>query len=122
MRFLRWVEQSPIYVVIFAALAAGLAASYGRELEAKRTPDRHWLIRRLLIMPLLAIAATAATEAFGLAPSVAAFSAAMLSLGGYDGLRFVENRWKARTDAIACAAAASEAKAEGGQDELTSGH
>ena len=122
MRFFRWVEQGAIYIVIFAALAAGLAASYGRELEAKRTPDRQWLVRRLLIMPLLAIAATAATEAFGLTPSVAAFSAAMLSLGGYDALRLVETRWKARLAATARAADALEAQAEGGPDGLPPGH
>jgi hypothetical protein len=121
MRFFRWVEQGAIYIVIFMALAAGLAASYGRELEAKRRPDRQWLIRRLMIMPLLAIAATAATEAFGLTPSVAAFSAAMLSLGGYDALRLIETKWKARIAATARAAEVSEAQAGEGSNGLPPG-
>ena len=99
MRVIRWVEHGAIYLVILMALVAGLAASYGRELEAQRQPDRRWWIRRLLIMPLLAIAATAATEAFGLSKSVAAFTAAMLSLGGYDALRAIENKCRARLDA-----------------------
>lgn len=91
-----WMEARAIYLAILLALVAGLAASYGRELEAQRRPDRLWWIRRLLIMPLLAIAATAAAEAFGLSKTVAAFAAAMLSLGGYDALCLVERRWKAR--------------------------
>ena len=96
MRWWRWLEEGAIYLVIAAALAAGLAASYGRELEANRRPDRNWWLRRLLIMPLLAIAATAATDLLTLQPSVAAFSAAMLSLGGYDVIRLLEARWRHR--------------------------
>ena len=96
MNFWRWLESGAIYLVILMALAAGLAASYGRELEAHRQPDRRWWIRRLLIMPLLAIAATAATDAFGLSRSFAAFTAAMLSLGGYDALRLLETKWRER--------------------------
>lgn len=104
MRVVRWMESGALYLVILMALVAGLAASYGRELEAQRQPDRRWWLRRFLIMPLLAIAATAATEAFGLSKSVAAFTAAMLSLGGYDALRMVENKWRERLDAKAVAA------------------
>ncbi len=81
-------------LAIAAALAAGTAASYGRELEANRRPDRQWWIRRLLLTPLLVIAATAATELFNLSRSAAAFTAAMLSIGGYDVLRLVEARWR----------------------------
>jgi hypothetical protein len=113
MRFFRWLEHGAVYIVIFIALGAGLAASYGRELEAHRRPDRHWWVRRLLIMPLLAIAATAATEAFRLSNSVAAFTAGMLSLGGYDAIRFIERRWKEKAEAIALAAEAPAAD-EGG--------
>lgn len=94
MNFWRWLESGAIYLVILLSMAAGLAASYGRELEAHRQPDRRWWGRRLLIMPLLAIAATAATDAFGLSRSFAAFTAAMLSLGGYDAIRFLEKRWR----------------------------
>ena len=99
MNFWRWIESGAIYLVILMALAAGLAASYGRELEAHRQPDRRWWVRRLLIMPLLAIAATAATDAFGLSRSFAAFTAAMLSLGGYDAIRFLEKKWRVKIGA-----------------------
>lgn len=98
MKVFRWLEGSALYFVIGLALAAGLAASYGRELEEERRPDLRWWLRRLLILPLLAITATAATEVFDLSTSVAAFSAAMLSLGGYDALRTIEARWKRRVD------------------------
>ena len=94
MKWFRWVEGGVLYFVIAAALAAGLAASYGRELEAKRQPDRQWWLRRLLIMPLLAIASATATDLFHLPTSVAAFSAAMLALGGYDVIRLMEARWR----------------------------
>lgn len=101
MRLLRWLEAGASYFIIALALGAGLAASYGRELEAQRRPDRGWWIRRLLIMPLLAITATAATDLFRLQASVAAFSAAMLSLGGYDVIRLIEARWRQRMEAVA---------------------
>ncbi|HEX8482004.1 MAG TPA: hypothetical protein VF650_08890 [Allosphingosinicella sp.] len=84
------------YLVIAAALAAGIAASYGRELEATRKPERDWWIRRLLITPLLVIAATAAAELFSLSRTGAAFTAAMLSIGGYDVLKLIERRWLRR--------------------------
>lgn len=100
MNWCRILESSAIYFAIGVALVAGLAASYGRELEAKRYPDRRWWLRRLLIIPLLAIAATAATDAFALSTSLSAFTAAMLSLGGYDALRLVEARWKAKVESI----------------------
>lgn len=96
MRWPRGLEAYSIYAVILAALGAGLAASYGRELEAGRTPDRLWWLRRLLILPMLAIAAAAATDAFGLSRTLSAFTAAMLSLGGYDVLRLLEARWRNR--------------------------
>ena len=89
-------EDAATCLAIAAALAAGIAASYGRELEANRKPDRSWWIRRLLIVPLLVIAATAATEMFGLSRSGAAFTAAMLSIGGYDVIRLIEARWLRR--------------------------
>lgn len=100
MKWWRWIEQGAIYLVIGIALAAGLAASYGRELEAQRRPDRNWWVRRLLILPLLAIAATAATDLLAMQPSVAAFTAAMLSLGGYDVIRLLEARWRHRMEAM----------------------
>lgn len=96
---MRWVEflaAGATYLVIAAALAAGIAASYGRELESNRRPDGQWWVRRLLITPLLVIAATAATELFGLTKSGAAFTAAMLSIGGYDVIKLIEARWLRR--------------------------
>lgn len=98
MKWWRALESGALYLAITAALAAGLAASYGRELEAQRRPDGHWWLRRLLIIPLLAIAATAATDAFDLSTSLSAFTAAMLSLGGYDAIRFMEAKWRTRFD------------------------
>jgi hypothetical protein len=101
MKAVRWLEHGAIYLVILGALVAGLAASYGREREANRLPGRQWWLNRLLILPLLAIAATAATDAFSLSKSMAAFTAAMLSLGGYDALRLIESRWRSRIEARA---------------------
>lgn len=98
-----WVEflaDGANYLVIAAALAAGIAASYGRELEAHRRPNGEWWIRRLLITPLLVIAATAATELFGLSKSGAAFTAAMLSIGGYDVIKLIESRWLRRVGLV----------------------
>lgn len=116
MKVVRWIESGMIYLVIGAALAAGLAASYGRELERAHRPDRGWWIRRALLMPLLAIAATAATDAFNLATSTAAFTAAMLSLGGYDALRFIEARWRRRFEQLAVETAELQG---GGSDGLS---
>jgi hypothetical protein len=96
MKWMLIFENHATYLVIVAALGAGIAASYGRELEAHRRPDRHWWCRRLLIVPLLVITATAATELFALTPPGAAFAAAMLSLGGYDAIRLIETRWRNR--------------------------
>jgi hypothetical protein len=96
MRWTEFLAQGAIYLVIAGALAAGIAASYGRELEANRHPGGQWWIRRLLITPLLVIAATAATDLFGLSKSGAAFTAAMLSIGGYDVVKLIETRWLRR--------------------------
>lgn len=96
MNWVGFLADGATYLVIAAALAAGIAASYGRELEAARRPDGQWWIRRLLITPLLVIAATAATELFGLSKSGAAFTAAMLSIGGYDVIKLIEARWLRR--------------------------
>ena len=94
MKWPKIADEAGTALIIVLALGAGMAASYGRELEAGRKPDRHWWIRRLLIIPLLAIAATEATHLFGLTKSGAAFTAAMLSLGGYDALRWIEAKWR----------------------------
>lgn len=113
MRWMEFLAAGATYLVIAAALAAGTAASYGRELEAHRRPDGQWWIRRLLITPLLVIAATAATELFGLSKSGAAFTAAMLSIGGYDVIKLIEARWLRRVglvDGEPPAASASQEK------------
>jgi hypothetical protein len=96
MTWLAVLAAGADHLVIAAALAAGIAASYGRELEASRHPDGNWWLRRLLITPLLVIAATAATDLFGLSKSGAAFTAAMLSIGGYDVIKLIEARWLKR--------------------------
>lgn len=103
----RWrlPEASLPHLVILVSLVAGLAAAYGRELEGGRSPDRGWWLRRLLILPMLAIAAAAATDLLDLNPTVSGFSAAMLSLGGYDVLRLLEARWLARLALLDDAAA-----------------
>jgi hypothetical protein len=88
-----------VYLIIAVALGAGMAASYGREREADRKPSRQWWVNRLLLLPLLAIATSAALDAFGLSKSMAAFTAAMLAIGGYDALCLIERRWRARIDA-----------------------
>ena len=114
MTRLAWLGESANYLAILVALAAGLAASYGRELEAGRRPDRGWWLRRLLVMPLLAIAATAATDLLGLRASTAAFTAAMLSLGGYDALCLLETKWRRAVDAVA----SRSQRGAGGSDDL----
>lgn len=100
MMWTEFLADGATYLVIAAALAAGTAASYGRELEGGRRPDGEWWIRRLLITPLLVIAATAATELFGLSRSGSAFTAAMLSIGGYDVIKLIEARWLRRVGLI----------------------
>lgn len=91
------------YAVLATALAAGLTASYARERESSRQPTRQWWVNRILILPLLAITAAAATEIFELSTSTAAFAAAMLSLGGFDALCMIESRWRARASGQALA-------------------
>jgi hypothetical protein len=100
MKFSHPFEQVATFLVIIGAVGAGVAASYGRELEAKRQPDRGWWVRRLLLTPLLAIAATEATQLFGLTKTGAAFTAAMLSLGGYDIIRLLESQWRRRAGLV----------------------
>jgi hypothetical protein len=109
-----WPEESAQYLAIALALAAGLAASYGRELEASRRPDKGWWVRRLLIMPLLAVAATAGTEFLDLSATTAAFTAAMLSLGGYDALCLLEIKWREALRSIT----GTKAHESGDHDEL----
>jgi hypothetical protein len=100
MNVMAFLAAGTTYLAIAAALAAGIAASYGRELEAGRRPGGEWWVRRLLITPLLVIAATAATELFGLTKSGTAFTAAMLSIGGYDVIKLIESRWLRRVGLI----------------------
>jgi hypothetical protein len=96
-----WSEALATLCLVTVALGAGLAAAYGRELQAGRSPDRSWWVARLLLLPLLAIGAAAASETFQLSRSTTAFVAAMLSLGGYDCLRLIEAHWRSRVLAIA---------------------
>ena len=82
--------------VISASLMAGLAAAYGRELQARRQVDRSWWIARALLLPMLAICALSASAILQLSQTMTASASAMLALGGYDGLRLIEARWQAR--------------------------
>lgn len=102
-------------ILLVAALGAGLAAAFGRELQAGRKPNRSWWFARLLLLPLLAISAATASEALGLSPSMRAFAAAMLSLGGYDGLRLVEGHWRQRVGA-ALSKSVPSAAGQGGEE------
>ena len=83
-------------VVAVAALVAGLAAAYGRELNAGGQPGWRWWLCRLLLLPCVAIAAITAEEVLSLSTNVTAFTITMLVLGGYDALRFVEQQWRLR--------------------------
>jgi ABC-type Na+ efflux pump permease subunit len=96
MKWPRLAESLSIYGIMIAALGAGLAAAYGRELEAGRSPNRLWWLRRLLILPLLAITTAAASDTFALNRTLSAFTAAMMALGGYDVLGLIEARWRRR--------------------------
>jgi hypothetical protein len=109
-RLAGWSTAIATFCIVSLALAAGLAAAYGRELQAGRSPERSWWIARLLLLPLLAIGATAASEAFALSRSATAFTAAMLSLGGYDCLRLIEAHWRARMAALAQGTALANGK------------
>lgn len=61
-----WSDEIEAVVVVAVALGAGLAAAYGRELQAGRNQARSWWIARLLLLPVLAIGASAASEAFSM--------------------------------------------------------
>lgn len=86
----------PTLLLILAALTAGVAAAYGRELQAGRNPSFRWGASRLLLFPILVIGSAAIRDLFALPPSMTALTAAMLALGGYDGLRWLEDRWRKR--------------------------
>jgi hypothetical protein len=86
----------PTLLLIVAALTAGVSAAYGRELQAGRNPSFRWWASRLLLFPMLVIGSAATRDLMALPPSMTALTAAMLALGGYDGLRLLEDRWRAR--------------------------
>ena len=83
-------------VVAAAALVAGLAAAYGRALNDGGRPGWRWWWCRLLLLPCIAIAAITAEEVLSLSTNVTAFTITMLVLGGYDGLRLIEQQWRLR--------------------------
>lgn len=95
-----WADALATAGLIGVALGAGIAAAYGREIQAGRSPGRPWWAARILLLPLLAIGATAASEMLGLSRSTTAVTAAMLSLGGYDCLRMIEVHWQRRLAAL----------------------
>lgn len=99
-RLSNWSDEIEAVLVVVVALGAGLAAAYGREIQAGRNPARSWWIARLLLLPILAIGAGAASEAFSMSRNATAFTAAMLSMGGYDCLRFLEAYWRTRVGGL----------------------
>jgi hypothetical protein len=90
----------PALLLILAALTTGVAAAYGRELQAGRNPKLRWWASRLLLFPTLVIGSAAIRDLFALPPSMTMLTAAMLALGGYDGLRWLENHWRAQVTGI----------------------
>ncbi|HEX8214784.1 MAG TPA: hypothetical protein VF582_04850 [Allosphingosinicella sp.] len=100
MKLLRWLEAGILYFVILGALLAGLAAAYGREREALRDPGRRWWINRLLILPVLGITSAAAAETLSLSLAMAAFATAMLTMGGYEALRWIEAGIRHRAEGL----------------------
>lgn len=87
-----WVQLA----VIVLGLWAGVAGAYGRELHSQRKPSLDWWISRILILPILGIAASAAVEQFKLSRQQSALLAAMLALSGYEALRLLQSSWLAR--------------------------
>lgn len=110
-KLLSWAQGFEALLFVCVALGAGLAAAYGRELQSGRSPNRLSWIARLLLLPMLAIGASAASEAFAMSRNATAFTAAMLSLGGYDCLRLMEAQWKGRLkESRACGSYLSQAR------------
>ena len=81
-------------MAIAFGLAAGFLGAYGRERNDGRRPGRDWFLNRLLIMPFLGIAATAASTTLlsGLPRAVSTFFAAFLAMAAYDAVRVIERR------------------------------
>ena len=89
-----WVSDAAarLWTIIVVGAGAGLLAAYGKEQHEGRKPDWKWLAGRLAIAPILAGAAAAAADQFGLKGNVLGFVSAMLSLLGYDALRAISSR------------------------------
>lgn len=82
--------------VLVAALLAGLATSYGRELHEGRRPGGRWWLSNLLLLPTVGITSKAADDLYPLSSSLSAFLTVMLVLTGYQGLRSLQKRWCAQ--------------------------
>jgi hypothetical protein len=89
-----WVGDRLLYVAIAFGLAAGFLGAYGRERNDGRRPGRDWFVNRLLIMPFLGIAATAAATTLlaAMPRAVSTFVAALLAMMAYDVVRVIERR------------------------------
>lgn len=84
-------------VVLLAALAAGLATSYGRELHGGRRPGWRWWLSMLLLLPTVAIMSQAAALILQIDARVNALLTVMLVLSGYKGLEALVRGWTAQT-------------------------
>lgn len=93
---MKWWAELPVKALVVwmigIGLMAGLIGAYGRERHEGRTPSAQWWFTRVLLMPFLAMAASAAAEAFAFSPQRAGFIAALLALLGYDAIRLLTAR------------------------------
>lgn len=92
MRWLDWLHERALYFFILLGMMVGLLGAFGRERHEGRRPGGDWWLNRLLLMPFLAGAGTAAAVAFALPNPVAHFVASLLSLMGYSALPEIMNR------------------------------
>lgn len=77
------------YIVL--GMLAGLAAAYGVERHQGHAPNRHWMLNRLLLMPMSAGAMLFAVNQFGLSTDAAIFFASLLSFLAYDAFQILKN-------------------------------
>lgn len=95
---MKWIDETldAASYMILIGLLAGLSGAYGRERHEGRQPDRNWWLNRILLMPFLAICASAGTAAMKLSGEMTAFVASILSLLAYEAV----NKIVARVDRL----------------------
>lgn len=84
--FLAWAG------LVSLALAAGLIGAYGRERHEGRRPDASWWLTRLCIMPFFAIVVTFCIDQFTMSRQQTALLASLLSMSGFEAVRFILER------------------------------